>query len=48
MEQVFDTLNSIYQPICEYMQTLLKDIKGLGYECEWNFYNNHYIRKGSE
>lgn len=48
MEQVFKTLNAIYQPIYEYTQCFLKDLKGLGYAFEWNFHNNHYIRKDGE
>lgn len=48
MENQFLILNSIYQPIQEYLQNLLKAIKVLGFNYSWNCYNNHSVKKDKE
>jgi len=48
MEQTFQILNTIYKPIYEYLQSILKVLKEATYDYKWGFYNNHYVKKNSQ
>ena len=43
-ENLLDTLNSIYEPMCKKCAEIKKKIESAGFFASHGFYNNHYVK----
>lgn len=48
VQDIFEKLNSTYEPLYKYAVNLVKELRKLNYDVEWGYYGLHSIKRNDE